>query len=311
MTDHALLLLGLCAICAALALALATLAVGSEERQRVRRSVAAVAATRLTGAPVLEEREVSFGDRVVGPVSARFALMARALSPGGIATRIQQRLDLAGNPEKWNVDRVLAFKGLGLAVGAAVGLLWHSSIALRLVLAVALGAVGFYLADLFIYNVGLKRQADIRRGLPDAMDLLTICVEAGLGFDAALSNVSTRIPGPIAGEFQRVLQEMAIGKTRNDAFRALAGRTSVPELKAFVSSLTQADAFGIPIANVLRGQSKEARIKRRQLAEEKAQKVPVKIMVPLVLFIFPVLFIVVIGPGVIQVIHNFSGKGVL
>jgi tight adherence protein C len=307
MTDHALLLVGLAAICAAITLVLATLAVGSEERQRVRRSVAAVTATRLTSAPVLEEKEDSFSERVLLPASERLAHLARALSPAGIAGRIQQRLDLAGNPGTWDVDRILAFKGLGLVAGPVVALLWHASIPVRLALVVGLGAAGFYAVDLFIYNVGLKRQDEIRRGLPDAMDLLTICVEAGLGFDAALSHVSARIPGAIAGEFQRVLQEMQIGKTRTDAFRSLADRTTVPELRAFVSSLTQADAFGIPVANVLREQSKEARIKRRQRAEEKAQKVPVKIMVPLVLFILPSLFIVVIGPGMIQIINNFKG----
>lgn len=308
MTDHALLLIGLTAICGSIALALATLAVGSEDRQRIRRSVAAVATTQLTGAPVLDEGEESFTDRVLVPVSARLVGLARALSPKGIGARLQQRLDFAGNPGKWNVDRVLAFKGLGLLVGAFFGAILHTSLLVRLLLIVALAAVGFYLADLFIYNLGLKRQDAIRRGLPDAMDLLTICVEAGLGFDAALSHVSARIPGPIAGEFQRVLQEMQIGKTRTEAFRALTDRTSVPELKAFVSSLVQADAFGIPIANVLREQSKEARIKRRQRAEERAQKVPVKIMVPLVLFILPVLFIVVIGPGAISIMQNFGGK---
>ncbi len=307
MTDHLLLLVGLVAICVAITLALATIVVGSEDRQRIRRSLAAVAATQITGAPVLEEREEAFSDRVLQPVSARLSSLARALSPAGIATRIQQRLDFAGNPGKWNVDRVLAFKGLGLVLGVLIGVLWHAAVPMRLVLAIALGALGFYLIDLFIYNLGLKRQDEMRRGLPDAMDLLTICVEAGLGFDAALSHVSARIPGALSGEFQRVLQEMQIGKTRDDAFRSLATRTSVPELRAFVSSLTQADAFGIPIANVLREQSKEARIKRRQRAEERAQKVPVKIMVPLVMFIFPVLFIVVIGPGVISIMQNFSG----
>lgn len=307
MADHMLLLVGLAAICGSITLALATLAVGSEDRQRVRRSLAAAAATRLTGAPVLEEREESFSDRVLAPTTERLAALARTLSPAGIAGRIQQRLDFAGNPGGWTVDRILAFKGLGLVTGGVIGLLWHASFAVRLVLGLALAAAGFYLVDLFIYNVGLKRQDEIRRGLPDAMDLLTICVEAGLGFDAALSQVAARVPGAIAGEFQRVLQEMQIGKTRTDAFRSLADRTTVPELRAFVSSLTQADAFGIPVANVLRTQSKEARIKRRQRAEEKAQKVPVKIMVPLVMFIFPVLFIVVIGPGAIRIVQNFSG----
>jgi tight adherence protein C len=307
MADHGLLLLGLVCICGAITLALATLAVGSEDRQRIRRSVAAVAATQLTGAPVLEETEESFTDRVLMPASLRLAGLARALSPKGIGARIQQRLDLAGNPGRWNVERVLTFKGLGLLAGGLIGIIWHASLSMRLLLALLFGVVGFYVADLLVYNIGMKRQDDIRKGLSDAMDLLTICVEAGLGFDASLSHVAARIPGPIAGEFQRVLQEMQIGKTRSEAFRSVTDRTSVPELKAFVSSIVQADAFGIPVANVLREQSKEARIKRRQRAEEKAQKVPVKIMVPLVLFILPVLFIVVIGPGAISIVHNFSG----
>jgi tight adherence protein C len=307
MTDHALLLLGLVCICGGIALALATLAVGSEDRQRLRRSVAAVAATQLTGAPVLAEKEENFSLRVLLPASARLAGLARALSPSGIGARIQQRLDFAGNPGRWNVERVLTFKAVGLITGTLAGVILHASVPVRLLLAVLCAAFGFYLVDLFVYNLGLKRQQEIRRELPDAIDLLTICVEAGLGFDAALSHVAARIPGPIAGEFQRVLQEMQIGKTRSDAFRSVTDRTSVPELKAFVSSLVQADAFGIPVANVLREQSKEARIKRRQRAEEKAQKVPVKIMVPLVLFILPVLFIVVIGPGAISLINNFKG----
>jgi len=307
MADHGLLFLGLASICAAITLVLATLAVGSEDRQRLRRSVAAVAATQLTGAPVLEEQEESFSERILTPASARLAGLARALSPKGIGERIQQRLDFAGNIGRWNVERVLTFKGVGLVAGMVVGLVWHATVSVRVLLALLLGALGFYVVDLLIYNLGLKRQDDIRKGLPDAMDLLTICVEAGLGFDAALSHVSARIPGPIAGEFQRVLQEMQIGKTRSEAFRSVNDRTSVPELKAFVSSIVQADAFGIPVANVLREQSKEARIKRRQRAEEKAQKVPVKIMVPLVLFILPVLFIVVIGPGAISIVENFGG----
>lgn len=309
MSDHLLLLVGLASVCAAIALALATVVLGSEDRQRVRRSLAAITASRFTSARVLEERERDFAERVLVPGGARLAALARALSPKGVATRIQGRLDLAGNPRGWTVDRILAFKGLGVIVGPVLGLLIHVSPALRVLLALGFGAIGFFAIDVYIYNSGLHRQEEMQRTLSDAMDLLTICVEAGLGFDAALAQVATNVPGPIGGEFQRVLQEMQIGKTRTDAFRSLADRTSVPELRAFVSSLVQADTFGIPIANVLREQSRENRLKRRQRAEERAQKVPVKIMVPLVLFIFPALFIVIIGPGVLHIIANFSGHG--
>jgi tight adherence protein C len=191
---------------------------------------------------------------------------------------------------------MLSLKGFGLLLGGGLGLIFGSG-ALAIILLLAFGAAGFFLPDVLVYNLGIKRQEQIGKSLPDAMDLLTISVEAGLGFDAALSQVAQNTDGPLAGEFFRVLQEMQIGKSRGDAFRSMADRTTVPELRAFVSSLVQADQFGIPIANVLREQSKELRVKRRQRAEERAQKVPVKIMVPLVIFIFPVMFIVILGPA--------------
>jgi tight adherence protein C len=291
-----LLLGGLAALCAAFTLGLATVAAGADDRRRVQRQLAAIAATRVGGARVLTPVEVPFSDRVVVPAFALAARVAGRLTPSGFVATMQRKLDVAGNPPAFPVERVLGLKGFGLALGAVLGVLFGSGL-FTLVLAVALAAAGFYLPDLLVYNAGTKRQQAMAKSLADAMDLLTISVEAGLGFDAALAQVARHTDGPLAGEFMRVLQEMQIGKSRGDAFRALAERTSVPELRAFVSSLTQADAFGIPIANVLREQSKELRVKRRQKAEEKAQKVPVKIMVPLVLFIFPVLFIVVLGPA--------------
>jgi tight adherence protein C len=136
--------------------------------------------------------------------------------------------------------------------------------------------------------------------------MLTVCVEAGQSFDGALLQVARSVDGPIAGEFARVLSEIQIGKSRGDAFTSLAKRTSVEEAKNFVTSLVQADRLGLPIASVLREQSTQMRLVRRQRAEEKAQKVPVKIVFPMVLFIFPALFIVVIGPGAIRVMSAFS-----
>jgi tight adherence protein C len=165
----------------------------------------------------------------------------------------------------------------------------------------------FFIPDLLIYNVGLKRQEELRRGLADALDMLTVCVEAGQGFDGALLQVARSIDGPIAGEFARVLSEIQIGKSRGDAFSSLAARTTVPEAKTFVSSLVQADRLGLPIASVLREQSIQMRLVRRQLAEEKAQKVTVKILFPLLFCIFPALFIVIIGPGAIRMMQAFSG----
>ncbi len=290
------LLGGLTALCAAMTLGISAVVVGADERQRVQRSLAAVAATRVGGAPVLEAQDASFTDRVMVPLFGMTGRLARRLSGAGIAEKLQSRLDVAGNPTMWTVERVLSLKGFGLLIGGGLGYVLGSG-ALAILLAVAFAAAGFFLPDVLIYNIGLKRQVDVARALPDSMDLLTISVEAGLGFDAALSQVSQNTDGPLAGEFFRVLQEMQIGKSRAEAFRSLADRTTVPELRQFVSSLVQADQFGIPIARVLREQSQELRVKRRQVAEEKAQKVPVKIMVPLVLFIFPVLFIIILGPA--------------
>lgn len=232
--------------------------------------------------------------------------LALRLSPSGIADRLQHRLDLAGNPPAWSPDRILAAKGLGLFALAAGGALYGGifSVPWLIVGAAAGGAVGFFLPDLLLYNAGVKRQEKIRRALPDALDMLTVCVEAGLGFDAGLAQVSRNTVGPLASEFARVLQEMQIGKSRTLALRAMTERTTVSELRVFVSALVQASELGIAMATVLREQAKEQRIKRRQNAEERAQKVPVKILFPLMFCIFPVMLIVIVGPGALTIAQN-------
>jgi tight adherence protein C len=242
------------------------------------------------------------GDAATLPGWAR-ALAVR-LSPAGMTDTLQRRLDLAGNPANWGADRVLALKGIGLLVGAAVGVLFgiHHP-ALAIVYAAIGAACVFFLPDLLLYNMGIKRQELIVTALPDALDMLTVCVEAGLGFDGALAQVARNTPGPLAAEFARALQEMQIGLSRAQALRAVADRSTVPELRAFVSSLVQASDLGIPVARVLREQTAEMRVRRRQRAEEKAQKVPVKIMFPVVACLFPALLVIIIGPGVISIFH--------
>lgn len=231
------------------------------------------------------------------------------LSPSGTVASLQRRLDIAGNPQRWNTDRLLAAKGAGLAVLGGFGLLYMlRSPALGIPAALIGAAAGFYLPDLLLYNTGLKRQELLRRELPDAMDLLTICVEAGLGFDAAMSRVSLNTEGALAAEFARVLQEMQIGESRSEALRSLAGRTTVTELRAFVTALIQAGELGVAIADVLREQAAEMRLRRRQRAEEKAQKVPVKILAPLMGCLFPALFVIVLGPGVLNIVHSLFRK---
>jgi tight adherence protein C len=235
--------------------------------------------------------------------------LALRLSPTGTAAKLQHRLDLAGNPGRWTPDRILAVKGLGLVGLGMLGALYGLHNAALLILCPAIGgAIGFFLPDILLYNSGLKRQAKIQIALPDALDMLTVCVEAGLGFDAALAQVARNTEGPLAAEFARVLQEMQIGKSRSQALRALADRTTVPEARAFVSALVQAGDLGIPVGRVLREQSKEMRVRRRQRAEGKAQQVPVKITFPLILCIFPAILVVVLGPGVINIAHSLFGK---
>ena len=235
--------------------------------------------------------------------------LAVRLSPAGIATVMQRRLDVAGNPTGWTTDRMLAVKGLGLIGLGIIGALFGIRHPELLIVGGGLGAVvGFFLPDLLLHNTGLRRQQQIPRALPDALDMLTICVEAGLGFDAALAQVARNTPGPLAGEFARVLQEMQIGKSRTEAMRAMGERTTVPELRAFVSAMVQAAELGIPVAHVLREQAKEMRIRRRQRAEAQAQKVPVKITFPLILCLFPGLLVIVLGPGVIQIAHSLFGR---
>ena len=233
--------------------------------------------------------------------------LALRLSPAGIVAKLQHRLDLAGNPARWNPDRMLAVKGLGLVTLGVLGMLIGShKPGLLILLGVVFGAVGFFLPDLLLYNAGLKRQEQIRANMPDAMDMLVVCVEAGLGFDAALAQVARNTSGPLAAELARAQQEMQIGKSRTEALRAMADRTTAPELRAFVSALVQAGELGISIASVLREQAKEMRLRRRQRAEEQAQKIQVKILVPLIFCLFPALFVVVMGPGVMSVLHLFS-----
>jgi tight adherence protein C len=174
-------------------------------------------------------------------------------------------------------------------------------------LMIASSSLGYLTPNIVLYQLGYNRREQMRRELPDALDLLTISVEAGLAFDAALSHVARNTTGPLAEEFFRVLQEMQIGLGRADAMRALIERTDLPELRGFVTAMVQADTFGIPIANVLRVQSREMRVKRSQRAEELAQKVPVKILFPLIFCILPALFVVILGPAAIRIIQSLGG----
>lgn len=311
MDSTLVLTLGIGGIFVGVGVAILALAYGGGQRAAVGRSLAAIDALEQAG-PDLRTTELdrSFGDRVMAPSLARVAGLGRRFTPASQTDGIRRRLTLAGSPEGWDVDRVLAYKVLGLVVLGILGLVvprlvFGASWAVTLLLAVAGVALGYFLPNLVLYQMGYNRSERILKELPDALDLLTISVEAGLAFDAALAQVAKNTQGPLAEEFFRVLSEMQIGRGRSEALRDLGERTDVDELRSFVTAMVQADSFGIPIANVLRVQAREMRIKRRQRAEEKAQQVPVKILFPLIFCILPALFIIIIGPAVISIVRNF------
>ena len=299
---------GLALVFVGIVSAVASVGAGGE-RGSVARSLAAVEAIRAAPDPMRQELDRPFSERVVGPTFARLTALGRRFTPNDQSTRLRRRLDLAGNPAGWDTDRVLAFKMLGLIVGGTVGVLvplLFGNVAWAILFGVGLALLGLFLPNIILYQKAYDRSRHIERELPDALDLLVISVEAGLGFDAALSQVARNTTGPLAEEFFRVLQEMQLGTGRADAMRALSDRTDVGDLRGFITAMVQADAFGIPIANVLRIQAREMRTRRSQRAEEAAQKVPVKILFPLIFCIMPALFIVILGPAAITIMKSFS-----
>ncbi|MFG2056842.1 type II secretion system F family protein [Micromonospora sp. NPDC048930] len=293
------------AIFTGVTLIVVTVASASFDRAGVAKGLSAI--DQVYAAGQAGPADEAFGERVVTPLGARMVRIGRALTPASGVERLRRWLDFAGNPAYWTIDRVYEVKGLGL-IGLAVcgGLLGSLLGGLPAVIVggVLGAALGANLPDLVIYDLGYRRQEAVRRSLPDILDTLTVSVEAGLGFDAALAQVTHYGRGPMASEFARTLQEIQLGMSRVDALRRLAQRTTVVELKTFCALMVQATELGIPVAKVLREQAKEMRVRRRQRAEELAQKVPVKILFPLVFCLFPSLFIVVLGPGVINILHS-------
>ncbi|TIC84129.1 type II secretion system F family protein [Nocardioides sp. GY 10127] len=310
MDGSLLLLLGAGALLLAGTLALGVLAVAGQQRAALGRSLAAVRAFDAAPAAVRAEVEQPFSERVLAPLAGRLVGIGRRLVRADAAERLQRRLDIAGNPEGWDVPRVLGSKVLAMGVLGALTLVWclaaGQSPLVLLGATAALAGFGWVLPDLLLYNAGLKREETMQRALPDAVDLLTISVEAGLGFDAAMQRVAEKTRGPLAGELTRFLQESQLGLGRTEAIRAMAERTTLADLRSFCLAMVQADELGVPLGKVLRVQSTEMRTRRRQRAEEKAQKVPVKIMIPLVLMILPSLFVIVMGPAVFRIVGIFS-----
>ena len=252
------------------------------------------------------DMQTPFSERVLGPSAKRLAGLVYRFGPKNMAENTRKRLVTAGLADKLEPD---SFYALSLAIPVALfGLLFLMKLSGNgyswPVWAVAAGSP--YLPKMWLTRKVEARQREIKKALADTLDLMTIAVEAGLGFDAALGRVVGAIRGPLSDELFRMLQELRIGIPRNAALANLGGRTNVEELDQFITAIHQADSFGIAIGKVLRVQAQQLRQKRSQLAEERAAKTPVKLLFPLLLCVFPALFVVLVGPAAISIAHNLS-----
>jgi tight adherence protein C len=260
-----------------------------------------------------QELQGSMLDRVFMPAAKRMGRAVVRLTPLDLNSRIDRLLVLAGSPPAWDAERVVALKIVGgiagIVLGGALMTVAPVPSMVKIVGIAIFALLGYVIPSAQIRAMANARQRGIQRQLSDVMDLLTISVEAGLGLDAAIAQVTRNVPGPLAEELARLSQEIQIGVGRADAFRHLGERTEVPELRGFTLAMVQADLFGVSIANVLRAQSKELRQKRRQRAEEIAQKIPVKLLFPMIFLVLPATFIVVLGPGALKIYDQFFGPG--
>ncbi|WP_164205939.1 type II secretion system F family protein [[Micrococcus luteus] ATCC 49442] len=231
---------------------------------------------------------------------------AKRLTPGSYEAKLDGWLSLAGRPVSMPLEKLIIAKPILALLGAALGIVvFRNTPSLQSVgIGIVVTILGYFVPDLLVYNKGIKRQAAIELELPNALDQMLISVEAGLGFEAAMARAGQYGKGPLAEELMRTLQDMQVGRPRQEAYQSLADRSSVAELRSFVRAVVQADKYGIGLARVLRTQAKQARVKRRQRAEEKAMKLPVKVLFPLLTFIFPVLFIVLLGPAAINIMNT-------
>jgi tight adherence protein C len=263
----------------------------------------------------LEEIELaeSFGDRVVGPLMTSLGQFVVRLTPQRQIEAIRALLEQAGDttePSAFFVKRIfitIVFGILGLVVSFVL-----LKLEFNLALAITLGAVllGYFLPVLALKGKITKRQDEIQRSLPDALDLLTICVEAGLGFDQAMGKVYTKWDNELATAFGRVLREVQLGSNRRDALRRMADRINLPDLNSFVAAVIQSEQLGVSMGKILRVQSDQMRVKRRQRAQEKAHQAPVKMMFPMILLIFPSLWIVLMGPALILLFQTATSGAV-
>jgi tight adherence protein C len=246
-----------------------------------------------------------FGERVLAPAVDRLAALALRLNPKASVEAIGTRLLAAGLSHRISPNQFLAFKaGLGLGGGLLALVLGVTSApVVGILISPVLGTIGFFAPETFLTFAIRSRRERIRSELPDALDLLAVSVEAGLGLDGAVAKLTEHMEGALVDEFALTLGEMRIGESRHDALRKLAERVPAPEVAAFVRSVVQADQLGISLGRILRVQAADSRLRRQAAAEERAMKAPIKMLIPTALFIFPAMFIVILGPALLNLSH--------
>jgi len=260
-------------------------------------------------AATLEEIELSlpFSERVIAPLVRSMAEFVKRFTPERTLEATRHKLDLAGNPQNWSASEFFGVRMLAAIVLAALifVVLWitNAEIGMRLLMTIVFALLGFFLPALSLGSRIRSRQSSIVKSLPDALDLLTVCVEAGLGFDQAMKKVSEKWDNELSRAFTRVLQEIQLGRMRREAMRDMANRMEVSEVTSFVAAIIQAEVLGVSMTKILRIQSDQMRIRRRQRAEEKAHQASIKMIIPMVFLIFPSIWVVLLGPAILQVMQ--------
>ena len=276
--------------------------------ERQRRSLVKRAAHygAVRSAPTARDRQ-SVHDRLLVPVSGRIAGLMLRMNPRESLDKVQQRL-LAAGMHDVSPSGFLAAKAILAGAGLAFGLLVAGMAGAQtgLLLTLAFTAAGWIAPGWIVGNRATKRREEVGRALPDALDLLAVSVEAGLGFDGAIAKLTEHMEGPLVDELSLALGEMRVGESRSEALKKFAGRVDTPEVSAFVRAIIQADQLGISLGKILRVQATDSRLKRQAAAEEKAMKAPIKMLFPTVLFIFPAMFIVILGPAFINLKKLFG-----
>ncbi|WP_322807192.1 type II secretion system F family protein [Thermanaerothrix sp.] len=255
-----------------------------------------------------------FSQRVIIPIARKLGEIASRLTPANLIQTYNKRLELAGASTFWDGGLVLVAQGLlAIIFGGLIFLIFSLSPTQRplgntLFFTFLFAIIGFLFPNMIISSRISRRQREIRKAMPDALDLLTICVEAGLGFDAAMQKVSEKWQSELSLAFARAIQEIQLGKTRREALRSMAERIGIPEMTSFVAAVIQSEMLGVSLAKVLRIQSEQMRMRRRQRAEEEARKAPLKMLIPMALLIFPSLLIVLLTPAALRLFRSALGS---